>query len=55
MIYPAKDKERLKNIYIINGMHININNWRKGQRYSLTSQEVDELNEYIEDNNLWLD
>ena len=51
-IKPAenkKGKRNLKYIYIVNGIHINIKNWRNGQRYGLTAQEIKDLNQYIKD------
>ena len=45
-IHPAK---RVKEVYYVNGKGINIKNWRNGQRYGLTAQQIKDLNQYIKD------
>lgn len=51
MIYPAK---RVKGAYYINGIAMNLKDYRAGKRNCLTPSEVKEFDEYIENNNLEL-
>jgi len=43
-IHPARKET---GVYFINGKGINIKNWRNGQRYGLTTSEIEALNDYI--------
>lgn len=50
-IHPAR---KGTGVYFINGIGINLKDYRNGKRYGLTSQEVKFLDQYIKDYKLGL-